>query len=201
MNEELVSMLDVELDHVKQSLAETKSDLAEADELRRQWDAYLKQVRATAKLQVEEATESFNAAKAAAKEKREAIKALDAEAKALRKRIKEAKGIPTAAEKTAKQKEREEWKAANTANGVTRPRPGTTGNRVWEIADTISAETKAPATFAEVNRVGDSEGIPKGTVSGNYAKWREFYGLPPHMQKDDDPEQVESAEVEEAIEE
>lgn len=183
--------LEAQLALKKEAIAELKPDLAEADELRRQWDAYLKQLRADTKRSIDEATANFNAAKAAAKEKRDVVKALDAEAKALRKQIKAAKGGPTTAEKTAKQKEREEWKAANTANGVTRPRPGTTGHRVWEIADTISAETKAPATFAEVKNAGAEEDIPTGTVSGNYAKWREFYGLPPHMQKDDEPEQSE----------
>lgn len=189
MTTETITMLDAELDLKKEAMAELKPDLAEADELRRQWDAYLKQLRADTKKQIDEATANFNAAKAAAKEKRDAYKALEAEAKELRKRIKAAKGTPTTAEKTAKQQEREEWKAANTANGVTRPRPGTTGHRVWEIGDTISAETKAPATFAAVRDAGAEEDIPTGTVSGNYAKWRAFYGLPPHMKEPEDAEE------------
>lgn len=198
MTNETIDVLDAELALKKEALTELKPGLAEADDIRRQWDAYVKQLRIEQKATMKEALAGFNVAKNLAKEKRDAFKALEAEAKALRKQIKEAKGGPSAAEKSAKQKEREAWKAANTANGVTRPRPGTTGHRVWEIADTISAETKAPATFAEVKTASAEEDIPTGTVSGNYAHWRAFYGLPPHMQKDDEPEQtVEAAELEE----
>jgi adenine-specific DNA methylase len=62
-------------------------------------------------------------------------------------------------------------------NGITRPRPGSKTVRVWEIADEISAELKAPAPRAKVLETYDAEGGNPSTGATQYARWRKFHGL------------------------
>lgn len=62
-------------------------------------------------------------------------------------------------------------------NGVTRPAAGTKTGRVWEIADKLSAEKKAPAERADVLKEGEAEGINPATVTTQYGQWRRFHGL------------------------
>lgn len=62
-------------------------------------------------------------------------------------------------------------------NGVTRPAPGTTTGKVWEIADKISEKLGSPATREQVAKaLGDS--MNSSTVATQYGKWRRYYGLP-----------------------
>ena len=62
-------------------------------------------------------------------------------------------------------------------NGVTRPRDGTATGRVWEIADTLSADTKKPAVRADVLKAGEAEGLNASTIATQYGRWRKFNGL------------------------
>lgn len=64
-----------------------------------------------------------------------------------------------------------------TANGVTRPKDGTTTGRVWAIADEISAKQQRPATRKEVIDQVHAEAINTSTGATQYGKWRKFFGL------------------------
>lgn len=63
------------------------------------------------------------------------------------------------------------------ANGVTMPGANTKTRRVWEIADSISAEKARPALRDEVMTAGEAEGLSKGTLATQYGKWCTFYGV------------------------
>lgn len=82
------------------------------------------------------------------------------------------KGAKTAAAPAA------EKPSQPTANGVTRPKPGTKTGRVWDIADQISAKKKAPAERGEVLEVAQKEGIPDATVATQFQRWRVFFAVP-----------------------
>jgi len=62
-------------------------------------------------------------------------------------------------------------------NGITRPGPGTSTGKVWDIADKISAKLKAPAPRADVLKEAEASGINAATASTQYGKWRKFNGL------------------------
>lgn len=73
---------------------------------------------------------------------------------------------------------------AEERNGVTRPGAGTTGARVWDAADRISAAKNNPnspdinpATKEEVQAACPD--IKAATVSVEFSKWRKFFGLAP----------------------
>ena len=127
-------------------------------------------------------------AKAKAEQKaREAQEKKDAKAKE-RQEKKDAKAAEAqankdrkAAEKKAKQEEADKLKAAREAarvekNGIVRPMTGAT-KKVWDIADAISAETKAPAERAAVVERAKAEGVNEGTVNTQYGRWRKYHGL------------------------
>lgn len=101
------------------------------------------------------AAEKAKAEKAAAKEKEKADKKAAAD--------------KLAAEKAAAKVER---------NGVTRPLSGAT-LKVWQIADAISMQKKAPATRAEVIEAGGKENPPlnAGTINTQFGKWAKFNGV------------------------
>lgn len=63
-------------------------------------------------------------------------------------------------------------------NGITRPGEGTATRRVWDIADGISAQEQRPALREEVMNAGLAEGLNKGTIATQYAKWTTYYGVP-----------------------
>lgn len=63
------------------------------------------------------------------------------------------------------------------ANGVVRPKDGTSTGRVWAIADQISASKGAPAPRKEVMDQCASESINVSTAATQYGKWRKFHGL------------------------
>ena len=63
------------------------------------------------------------------------------------------------------------------ANGVVRPKDGTSTGRVWAIADQISAAKGAPAPRKEVMDQCASENINVSTAATQYGKWRKFHGL------------------------
>lgn len=61
-------------------------------------------------------------------------------------------------------------------NGQKRPKAGTTGDKIWSTADTLSAKKKSPATFEEVsNALGDS--VNEASARAGYQRWRKFNGL------------------------
>ena len=62
-------------------------------------------------------------------------------------------------------------------NGVTRPTAGTATGDVWAVADTISANKKAPAERAEVVAQCISQGINEATAATQYGRWRKFNGV------------------------
>ena len=112
--------------------------------------------------------------------------------KAATKAARETKAAEAKAAKEAKAKEIAEKKAAREAakkakedakivrqvqNGVTRPAPGTSTARVWEIADEISAKAKAPASRADVLKVAEAAGLNTSTCATQYGRWRVFNGL------------------------
>lgn len=109
-----------------------------------------------------------------------------AEKAAAKKAEKEQADAAKAAAKAEKDKAKADAKAAKDAekaarqsvkkNGVTRPNRGVT-LRVWEIADEISKETKAPATRKAVTEKGVAEGLETGTIHTQYGRWRKFNGL------------------------
>lgn len=66
------------------------------------------------------------------------------------------------------------------ANGVTRPRPGNTVARVWEIADQLSNfKLKEPkiAARADVLVAAENEKINAATAATQYGRWRRFHGI------------------------
>lgn len=75
----------------------------------------------------------------------------------------------------------EEPKAAKprneSQNGVSKPAAGTKTGRVWEIADAISAKLQRPALREEVMKACEDEGINRGTIATQYARWTQFYGV------------------------
>ena len=64
-----------------------------------------------------------------------------------------------------------------TQNGVSKPASGTKTGRVWEIADEISALKQRPALREEVMGACEEEGINRGTIATQYARWTQFYGV------------------------
>lgn len=67
--------------------------------------------------------------------------------------------------------------AKDIQNGVTRPKPGTTTGRVWQIADEQSAKLGAPAPRKDVLAVATAEDINVATAATQYGKWRKYHGL------------------------
>ena len=65
----------------------------------------------------------------------------------------------------------------DTKNGVTRPGSGTKTGRIWEIADTMSAELQAPAGRKVVLEAAEKEEINSATAATQYGRWRKYNGL------------------------
>lgn len=82
-----------------------------------------------------------------------------------------------------------------TQNNVSRPGVGTATGRIWEIADTVSAQLKAPAPRSDVMKQAEAEGINKATAATQYGKWRKFNGLKaePKAPKEAKPEAAPAA--------
>lgn len=106
--------------------------------------------------------------KKAAKEQEKKDKA-EARAKAAQEK-KEAKAKAEADKKQARLDSKQE------KNGVVRPLTGAT-LKIWEIADAISASTKAPAERAAVMEQGKAAGLQEGTINTQYGRWRKYHGL------------------------
>jgi hypothetical protein len=85
-------------------------------------------------------------------------------------------GAPAAAEKVVRPK-------LLSQNGVSQPSLGTKTRRVWEIADEISAAEGRPALRGEVAAKAEAEGINKGTIATQYAKWCIFYAVDAGVRK------------------
>lgn len=64
-----------------------------------------------------------------------------------------------------------------TQNGVVRPAPNTSTGKVWEHADAISAEMKAPAPRAKVLEACEKDGINPATAATQYGRWCKFNGV------------------------
>lgn len=85
------------------------------------------------------------------------------------KAVKEPKAPKVKAEKAPKAERIE-------ANGVKRPKAGTTGDKIWSTADTLSAKKKSPASFDEVSKsLGDT--VNEASMRAGYQRWRKFNGL------------------------
>lgn len=81
----------------------------------------------------------------------------------------------TAAEATEAAKPKREKQPEQ--NGITRPTPGTKTGAVWDIADKISAAKGRPALREEVMAAGHENGINKGTLATQYARWTQFHNV------------------------
>ena len=103
----------------------------------------------------------------------EAKKVLKAEGVALRKTERESKKLNEIAAANA----RKELDKMPTRNGMRRPKPGTKTGRIWEIADNISGEIKAPASRAAVLEVAKEEGANLSMAVSQYSYWRKFNGV------------------------
>lgn len=92
--------------------------------------------------------------------------------------------------------------AQPTANGVTRPKAGTTCGRIWEMADKLSATINAPADRKSILTQAEVEGINPATAATQYGKWCKFYGISvPKAAKAAAPAEVVEEVEEEATEE
>lgn len=147
-------------------------------------------------------TAAADAAKAAAKAAADAKKAADkAEAKA----ASEAKKVAAKKERddkaAAKIKEKEDIKkakddarAANTRNGITRPGADGLCGQAWAIMDEVSAKKKSPASISEVWEVAkiptekNPTGLNEANVRAEYARWRKYYGLSGRIESAKAPE-------------
>jgi hypothetical protein len=63
------------------------------------------------------------------------------------------------------------------ANGVVRPAAGTTTAKIWEIADSLSAASGAPAKRSDVLASAATQGINLATAATQFGKWSKFNGL------------------------
>lgn len=192
---EQVASVEAELKQLKEDHEALKTSAAEAAELKKQWSAHLKTVKGeqpTGDAATDEATADYNsklqdaqvneaAAKSAVDEAKAAVKASTERQKELRKWLADnkaaAKKEADAAEAEAKKAEAAAWREANTQNGMTRPREGTVGSRLWEIFDSLSAQKGSAVSLEEAREVAEPEGIAGGSISSGYAHWRKFHGL------------------------
>jgi len=65
----------------------------------------------------------------------------------------------------------------DTQNGVTRPKAGTKTCRIWEIADSLSAQEGAPVARKKVLEAAMAEDINAATAATQYGRWRKYHGL------------------------
>jgi hypothetical protein len=65
----------------------------------------------------------------------------------------------------------------DTQNGVTRPKADTKTGRIWEIADSLSAQEGAPVARYKVLNAAMAEGLNAATASTQYGRWRKYHGL------------------------
>lgn len=65
----------------------------------------------------------------------------------------------------------------DTQNGVTRPKAGTKTGRIWEIADSLSAQEGAPVARKKVLEAAMAEDINAATAATQYGRWRKYHGL------------------------
>lgn len=125
--------------------------------------------------------EELAAEQAKADEKARIAAEKKAEKDAEKLRVKEEKAAARAEAAKSKKEAAEAKKQERLAqrieqNGVSRPLTGST-KRIWEIADAISGETKAPAERAAVLERGKAEGLQEGTINTQYGRWRKYHGL------------------------
>ena len=62
-------------------------------------------------------------------------------------------------------------------NDVTRPKACTKTGRIWEIADTMSAQEGVPVARKKVLEAAMDEGINAATAATQYGRWRRYHGL------------------------
>lgn len=81
------------------------------------------------------------------------------------------------AKKSAPKKSAEGATEKVVQNGVPRPRPGTSSDKIWRTADDISRKAKRPAVRSEVMEALADSGIPASSVTAGFQHWRKFNGL------------------------
>lgn len=129
-----------------------------------------------------EQLEQERLAKVAADQKKADEKAKKDEAKPQEKkdkadkRAKDAQDKKDAKAKAEADKKQQRLDSKQEKNGVVRPLTGAT-LKIWEIADAISAATKAPAERATVMEQGKAAGLQEGTINTQYGRWRKYHGL------------------------
>lgn len=62
-------------------------------------------------------------------------------------------------------------------NGMTRPNPGTVGDRIWCVIDEHSAQVQRPVTIGELKQNPKLANELAVNVSSIYARWRKFNGV------------------------
>jgi hypothetical protein len=60
-------------------------------------------------------------------------------------------------------------------NGITRPKAGTTGDKIWSTADKLSSP-KNPASYAKVAKALEKHGVSEDSSRTGYQRWRTFNG-------------------------
>ena len=89
----------------------------------------------------------------------------------------ETQSAPIAEPKGEKAPKQEPAPKQPEANGVSRPKYGTSTGRIWEIADHESAKLGSPAPRKIVLELATKEGINESTAATQYGRWRKFHGL------------------------
>ena len=121
------------------------------------------------------AAEQAAAKKAQAAADKKAAKEQEKKDKA-EQRAKDAEAKKEAKAKAEADKKQQRLDSKQELNGVVRPLTGAT-LKIWEIADAISAATKAPAERATVMEQGKAAGLQEGTINTQYGRWRKYHGL------------------------
>lgn len=62
-------------------------------------------------------------------------------------------------------------------NGVSRPKAGSTTEKVWVISETLTASAGSTASRADVVAAARLEGINEATAATQYGRWRKFNGI------------------------
>lgn len=106
---------------------------------------------------------------AAAQVKKDAKVAAKADLKAKREADKAAK-LAAKPQKAAKLEQPKQ-------NDVVRPKSGTACAKLWDIFDSLSANSGAPTPIAAALELARSQGINDSTTRTQYARWRKFNGV------------------------
>lgn len=115
------------------------------------------------------------AKKAQAEADKAAKKKANDDAKVEKARLKKEAEDKKEADKLAKANAAAVPVAKDAKNGIARPKAGVT-KLVWDTADNLSKESKAPVERAVLTAALNGE-VQTGTIHTQYGRWRKYYGL------------------------